>query len=79
MIDHPQPLLAAVAFGLFYLFWRYLRCTPRALLLLPPGPRRLPIIGNLLDLPTRDIEVRFRDLSAQYGQPLDDPLSSHVC
>ena len=34
---------------------------------LPPGPRRLPVIGNLLDVPTQNVEMHFRDMNAQYG------------
>lgn len=34
---------------------------------LPPGPPGLPIIGNLLDVPTTDMEAAFRDMNAKYG------------
>ena len=34
---------------------------------LPPGPRGWPIIGNLLDLPTEQAWVVYRDWSRTYG------------
>ena len=43
---------------------------------LPPGPRPLPLIGNVLDFPTTRQGMAFRDMSTQYGEhtagePLD--------
>lgn len=34
---------------------------------LPPGPNRLPIIGNALDFPKQNIPAVFRDMNARYG------------
>ncbi|KAI0672490.1 CyP450 monooxygenase [Trametes maxima] len=34
---------------------------------LPPGPKPLPIIGNMLDVPTDRMSQKFRDMSKQYG------------
>ncbi|KAI0629728.1 cytochrome P450 [Trametes polyzona] len=34
---------------------------------LPPGPRRLPIIGNIFDVPTWKPWIGFRDLSTRFG------------
>ncbi|KAI0676617.1 CyP450 monooxygenase [Trametes maxima] len=34
---------------------------------LPPGPPRLPLIGNVLDLPTENMEAHYRELNRQYG------------
>ncbi|KAI0643944.1 CyP450 monooxygenase [Trametes meyenii] len=34
---------------------------------LPPGPKPLPIIGNMLDVPTNMMSQQFRDMSKQYG------------
>ncbi|KAI0371242.1 CyP450 monooxygenase [Pilatotrama ljubarskyi] len=33
----------------------------------PPGPPPLPIVGNILDLPTNDMEAKYRDLNDRYG------------
>ncbi|KAL0058160.1 hypothetical protein AAF712_015167 [Marasmius tenuissimus] len=33
----------------------------------PPGPRRLPLIGNLLQLPSRRQWVKFREWALEYG------------
>ncbi|KAI1788653.1 cytochrome P450 [Ganoderma leucocontextum] len=35
---------------------------------LPPGPRPLPIIGNLLDMPKNDMVTSLHELSRQYGE-----------
>ena len=35
---------------------------------LPPGPHRLPIVGNLFNAPTAKPWYGYRDLCAQYGK-----------
>lgn len=37
---------------------------------LPPGPRALPILGNLLDMPTRRLGPSLRDMAHKYGASL---------
>ncbi|KAI0330487.1 cytochrome P450, partial [Cubamyces sp. BRFM 1775] len=37
---------------------------------LPPGPRRLPFIGNMYSMPAWKPWIGFRDLAAQYGQDI---------
>ena len=34
---------------------------------LPPGPKPLPVVGNLFDIPTSSPWTRYRDLCAKYG------------
>ncbi|KAI0677671.1 CyP450 monooxygenase [Trametes maxima] len=34
---------------------------------LPPGPKPLPLIGNVLDMPMRNLGRSFQDLTAKYG------------
>ncbi|KAI0360492.1 CyP450 monooxygenase [Trametes cingulata] len=34
---------------------------------LPPGPTPLPIVSNILDLPTKDMEAKYRELNDKYG------------
>ena len=36
---------------------------------LPPGPKGLPIIGNIYDIPEKFEWVTYRELSRQYGEP----------
>ncbi|KAI0832849.1 CyP450 monooxygenase [Trametes gibbosa] len=35
---------------------------------LPPGPKPLPFIGNMFDMPTKTLGASFRELSAKYGE-----------
>ncbi|KAM5531259.1 hypothetical protein V8D89_015060 [Ganoderma adspersum] len=59
-------LSAAIIVGLLYKA-RQSRSTSGTLPL-PPSPPGYPFIGNLLDVPTRDMEVAFRDINAKYGE-----------
>jgi hypothetical protein len=40
----------------------------------PPGPKRLPIIGNLLDMPSHEEWVTYKNWSDQYGRALQSFL-----
>ena len=35
---------------------------------LPPGPKPLPIVGNVLDFPTKHLGREFRELSSRHGE-----------
>ena len=43
---------------------------------LPPGPRGLPILGNVLDMPQSKAWYGFRDLSSLYGEYCSGNYSS---
>ena len=46
---------------------KWLTSKKRHTLPLPPGPPRLPILGNALDMPKHDIHEAFRDMNVKYG------------
>ncbi|KAF8897012.1 cytochrome P450 [Mucidula mucida] len=63
------PAIAIAAFSLFAirtLFWSLSRRTRP----LPPGPKGLPLIGNLLDFPTVDAWIAFKDAGEQLNSDI---------
>ena len=57
-------ILVVLVFGL----WRTKQASSqRRRLPLPPSPPSYPIIGNVFDLPTRDMHIAYRDMNAKYG------------
>ena len=63
-------LLVAFTVGLLYKrFNRKITPTPPL-----PGPKGLPIIGNLLDLPKDKEWETFTDWGRQYGELLEVPM-----
>jgi hypothetical protein len=64
--------LVTLAAGVAYLAWHYVHKTtqpPR-----PPGPKGLPVIGNMRDMPTEYEWVAYKKLAKQYGKryiPID--------
>ena len=47
----------------------------------PPGPKGLPILGNLFNMPTVKQWRGFKDLSMIYGEPEPSPVNryTHPC
>ena len=60
-------VLSAGACVLLTLYFVLERRTTRSRIPLPPGPPRLPILGNLFDLPKGSPRVEYRELSRKYG------------
>ncbi|PIL24714.1 cytochrome P450 [Ganoderma sinense ZZ0214-1] len=67
-----SPALVGVfcAFVFAYLHSRAAWNTRSRGLPLPPGPRRLPLVGNMFDWPKTYHWVAFRDMRARYGDVL---------
>ena len=74
---HPVFLYLAFAAAIAAVLWRTKRRGGSALPL-PPGPPRLPIIGNMLDMPKHDMHETFRDMCTKYGAFCPPPLSPHL-
>jgi hypothetical protein len=51
---------------LLVLSWPYLTGSRHALPL-PPGPKPLPLLGNLLDVPKHFAWVRYKEWADQFG------------
>jgi hypothetical protein len=62
-------LTTEYAIGVVFLLSAF--CTYKALaypsINFPPGPKPLPIIGNVLQLPTENLEEKFMEWAPQYG------------
>ncbi|KAL1939472.1 hypothetical protein VTO73DRAFT_10028 [Trametes versicolor] len=61
-----SPLAAIALVCIISVFFKHIITNGRKLPL-PPGPRRLPIIGNALSIPTRRIAQVYREMSMKYG------------
>lgn len=60
-----DPLVLFFLFSAIVLALRFLR---RRRVPLPPGPKGLPVVGNILDLPNKDEYRVYADWSRRYGK-----------
>lgn len=58
-------LVLVLALPVFVFVVRRLRDTSRSL---PPGPKPLPLIGNILDLPRAKAWLGYHEMCKQYGK-----------
>jgi hypothetical protein len=68
IIDTSSWILASAGVLIGFFVWRQLSSrAQRRGRPLPPGPPGWPIIGNVLDVPSRDAHVKYAELSKKYG------------
>lgn len=60
-------VVASLAFVVLAVVWIKQLLGARSSLPLPPSPKGLPVLGNLLDLAGDDVHVKCRDWSRQFG------------
>lgn len=72
MTVSPATLAAGIFAASLLVGWLSKRRSP---LPLPPGPKRLPIIGNLLDMPKEKDWIVYQELAKKYGQIKFLPLN----
>jgi len=68
MANAIQVVLAAISAAIFYaLFQEFLSPAARRRRRLPPGPPRVPFLGNT-DFPTFNAHIKFMEWGDQYGE-----------
>ena len=63
--DDTDKLLILLSFGL--IIYVYFKTHKSSLLPLPPGPRKLPLLANLLDLPTTHQWLKFIEWGKEFS------------
>ncbi|KAI0264161.1 CyP450 monooxygenase [Gloeopeniophorella convolvens] len=78
MLTRSDILIPTAAFFVTVLL--YVTRRTRRNLPYPPGPKRWPIIGNLLDLPSRDEWITYKKWSDEYGSDIVhvDAAGTHI-
>ena len=75
-------VVASLAFVVLAVVWFKQLLGARSSVPLPPSPKGLPVLGNLLDLAGDDVHVKCRDWSRQFGRfsfPWKLPFRAHLC
>ena len=74
-------VVASLAFVVLAVVWIKQLLGARSSLPLPPSPKGLPVLGNLLDLAGDDVHVKCRDWSRQFGilLSLETAFRAHLC
>ncbi|KAK0222555.1 cytochrome P450 [Armillaria nabsnona] len=67
MFNSIRTLDISIAFVGLILAWHLFRRTRRSTARFPPGPRGLPLIGNLLDMPSEQEWLTFAKWGGRYG------------
>jgi len=71
-------VVTSLTFLALALFWIRQLLGAKSSLPLPPSPKGIPVIGNLLDLAGDEVHVTCRDWSRQFGMlPLSGSFSLH--
>ncbi|KAK7687261.1 hypothetical protein QCA50_009766 [Cerrena zonata] len=65
-----ETILIVSGMSFLLLLFRWFKYRSSLSLPLPPGPKGLPIVGNVLDIPSSMPWKAFRDLSTIYGDVL---------
>jgi hypothetical protein len=67
LLDIPAPYVLGTMAGLLVLGFYHRQNSRRNGLPLPPGPKPLPIVGNMFDMPDEKPWVTYREWNEQYG------------
>ena len=62
------------AFLVLFIVRRFLRDSNPPIASLPPGPKGLPIVGNILDMPSQKEWLTFAKWGEQYGELSHSPM-----
>jgi len=74
----PMNNLLGISFFLGAILFAILRIYSRSTRNYPPGPKGLPIIGNLLDVPTSAAWITYFQWSKKYGRLASPILSKRI-
>ena len=74
-------VVTSLAFVVLAIVWIKQILGARSSLPVPPSPKGLPVLGNLLDLAGDDVHVKCRDWSRQFGilVSLETVFRAHQC